>query len=143
MIHISATIRKHYFRATVGKNSNNFDSFINHISNIRQMIIFFKDKNQKSRKKHKNYKILNTVLESLETIVINGASTTSVTLSVTGVELKKVPISAGVAGTLSLGYKILLRLTINKHKKYEKVKEKDQQTNKSFDKLYGKSLQKK
>ena len=51
------------------------------------------------------------------------------------------PISAGIAFTLSLGNKVLYKLIINKYNKYKKQYEKDQQTIKSFDKLYRKSLQ--
>ena len=51
------------------------------------------------------------------------------------------PISAGVACTLSLGNTVLHKLIINKHNKYKKQYERDQQTIKSFDKLYRKSLQ--
>ena len=45
------------------KRINDVNSFINHINNIKEMITYFKDKNHKSKKKYKNYKILNTVLE--------------------------------------------------------------------------------
>ena len=51
------------------------------------------------------------------------------------------PISAGIACTLSLGNKILHKLIINKYNKYKKLYERDQLTIKSFDKLYRKSLQ--
>ena len=51
------------------------------------------------------------------------------------------PISAGIACTLSLSNKILHKLLINKYNKYKKQYERDQQTIKSFDKLYRKSLQ--
>ena len=61
------------------------------------MITYFKDKNQKSEKKNKNYKTLNTILESVDSIVIIGATSTSITLSVTGVGLIILPISAGFA----------------------------------------------
>ena len=105
------------------------------------MITYFKNKNHKSKKRYKNYKTLNTILESVDTIVIIGSTTTSVTLSVTGVGLIVVPISAGVAWTLSLGNKILHKLILNKYNKYKKQYERDQQTIKSFDKLYRKSLQ--
>ena len=50
------------------------------------------------------------------------------------------PISAGIARTLSLGNKILHKLIINKNNKYKKQYEIDQKTIKSFDKLYRKSL---
>ena len=120
---------------------NDVNSFNNHINNIKQMIIYFKDKNHKTKKKSKNYKTLNTVLESLDSIVIIAATATSITLSVTGVGFNILPISAGIGCTLSLGNKILHKLIINKYNKYKKQYERDQNTIKSFDKLYRKSLQ--
>ena len=51
------------------------------------------------------------------------------------------PISAGIACGISLGNKILHKLIINKYNKYKKQYERDQNTIKSFDKLYRKSLQ--
>ena len=123
------------------KKINDVNSFNNHINNIKEMITFFKDKNHKSKKKYKNYKTLNTVLESVDSIVIIGATSTSITLSVTGVGLIILPISAGIACTLSLGNKVLHKLIKNKYNKYKKIYERDQNTIKSFDKLYRKSLQ--
>ena len=102
------------------------------------MIAYSKDKNNKSKKRYKNYKTLNTVLESVNSIVIIGATSTSITLSVTGVGLNILPISAAIADTLSLGNKVLHKLIINKYMKYKKQYERDQQTIKSFDKLYRK-----
>ena len=105
------------------------------------MITYFKDKNNKSKKRYKKYKTLDTVLESVDSIVIIGATSTSITLSVTGIGLIVLPISAGIACALSLGNKILHKLIINKYNKYKKQYERDQNTIKSFDKLYRKSLQ--
>ena len=123
------------------KKINNINSFNNHIYNIKEMINYFKDKNNKSKKKYKNYRTLNTILESADCIVIIAATSTSITLSVTGIGLIVLPISAGIACGLSLGNKILHKLIINKYNKYKKHYERDQQTIKSFDKLYRKSLQ--
>ena len=105
------------------------------------MITYFKDKNHKSKKRYKNYKTLNTVLESVDSIVIIAATSTFITLSITGIGMIVLPISAGIACTLSLGNKMLHKLIINKYNKYKKQYERDQQTIKSFDKLYRKSLQ--
>ena len=123
------------------KRINDINSFNNHISNIKEMITYFKDKNNKSKKRYKNYKTLNTVLESVDSIVIIAATSTSITLSVTGIALIVLPISAGIACALSLGNKILHKLIINKYNKYKKQYERDQNTIKSFDKLYRKSFQ--
>ena len=120
---------------------NNINSFNNSINNIKEMITYFKDKNNKSKKRYKNYKTLNTILESVDSIVVIGATSTSITLSVPGFGLIILPISAGIACALSLGNKILHKLIINKYHKYKKQCERDQQTIKSFDKLYKKSLE--
>ena len=123
------------------KKINDVNSFNNHINNIKEMITYFKDKNNKSKKKYKNYKTLNTVLESIDSIIIIGATSTSITLSVTGIGLIVLPISAGIVCGLSLGNKILHKIIIIKYNKYKKQYERDQNTIKSFDKLYRKSLQ--
>ena len=123
------------------KKINDVNSFNNHVNNIKEMITYFKDKNNKSKKKYENYKTLNTILESVDSIVIIGATSTSISLTITGVGLIILPISAGVACTLSLGNKILHKLIMNKYNKYKKQYERDQNTTKSFDKLYRKSLQ--
>ena len=122
------------------KKINDVNSFNNHISNIKEMITYFKDKNNKSKKKYKNYKTLNTILESVDSIVIIGATSTSITLSITGIGLIGLPISAGIACGLSLGNKVLHKLIINIYNKHKKQYERDQNTIISFDKLYRKSL---
>ena len=123
------------------KKLNDVNSFNNHISNIKEMITYFKDINNKSKKRYKNYKTLNTILESVDSIVIIGATSTSITLSITGIGLIILPISAAIACGLSIGNKVLHKIIINKYNKYKKQYERDQQTIKSFDKLYRKSLQ--
>ena len=123
------------------KKINDVNNFNNHISNIKEMITYFKDKNNKSKKRYKNYKTLNTKLESVDSIVIIAATSTSITLSVTGVGSIVLPISAGIACGLSLGNTVLHKLIIKKYNKCKKQYERDQNTIKSFDKLYRKSLQ--
>ena len=80
-------------------------------------------------------------MESVDTIVSIEATSASITLSIIGIALIILPISAGIACTQSIGNKLLHWLIINKCNKYKKQYEKDRQTNKSFDKLYRKSLQ--
>ena len=123
------------------KKINDISSFNNWINNIKEMITSFKDKNNKSKKRSKNYKTLNTILESVDSIVIIATTSTSITLSITGFGLIILPISAGIACTLSSGNKVLHKLIINKYNKYKKQQERDQQTIKYFDKSYRKSLQ--
>ena len=140
-LYLSAPLENIVLEQRLEKKSNDVNSFINHLNNIKELITYFKDKNHKSKKRCKNYKALNTVLESVDSIVIIRATSTSVTVSITGIGLIVLLKSAGIACTLSLGNKVLHKLIINKYNKYKKQYEKDQQTIKSFDKLYRKTLQ--
>ena len=99
-----------------------------------------KTKNINQKKRYEKYKTLNTLLESVDTIVVIGATSTSITLSITAIGLIILLISAGIACTLSLGYKVLHKLIMSKYNEYKKRYERDQQTIKSFGKLYRKSL---
>ena len=94
-----------YPSARLEKKINNVYSLNNHINNNEGMILYFKDKNSKSKKRYKFYKTLNAVLESIDSTVIIGATATSITLSITGINLIVLPIPAGIACTLSLGNK--------------------------------------
>ena len=123
------------------KKLNDVNSFNNHINNIKEMITCFKDKNNMSKKKYKNYKTLNTVLQSIDSIVIIAATSTSITLSITGFGLIILPLSAGIVCGLSLDNKVLHKVIINKYNKHKKQCKRDQNTFKSFDKLSKKSLQ--
>ena len=137
----SAPMEKTDLEQRLEKKINDVNSFNNHINNIMEMITYFKDKNNESKKRYKNYKTINTILESIESVFIIGATSTSITLSITGVGLIFSPISAAIACTLSLGKKVLHKLIRNKNNKYKKQYQRDQQTIKPFDKLYRKSLQ--
>ena len=97
------------------------------------MITYFKDKNNKSKNRYKNYK-------TIDSIVIIGATSISTTLSITGVGLIILPKSPGSAGTLPLGNKVLHKIIINKYNKYKKLYKRDQLTIRTFDKLCRKSL---
>ena len=118
----SAPLENFDLEQRLEKKINDVNSFNNHINNIKEMITFFKDKNNKSKKRYKNYKTLNTILESIDSNVIIGATSTSISLSITGVGLIILPISAGIACTLSLGNKVLHKLIINKYNKKNNMK---------------------
>ena len=97
----------------LGEKKNDVNSFNNHINNIKEMIQYFIDKMHKLKKRYKNYKIPNSILESVDSIVIIATTSTSITLSFTGIGLIVLPISAGIACTLSLGNKVLHKLIVN------------------------------
>ena len=105
------------------------------------MITYIKDKNNKSENRYKKYKTLTTILKSFDTIVIIATTSSSITLSLTGIGLITIPISTATACGLLVGNKILYAIIINKYNKYKKLYEKDQQTIKTFDNKYRKSLQ--
>ena len=123
------------------KKIKDVNSFNNHINNIKEMITYFKDKNYKSEKKYKKYKTITTILKSFYSIVIIATTSSSITLSLTGIGLLMIPISTATTCGLSIGNKVLYEIIVNKYNKYKKLYERDQQTIKSFDKLYRKSLQ--
>ena len=62
-------------------------------------------------------------------------------MSLTRNTLIVIPTSTATACGLSISKKVIYEVIINKYNKYKKQYEKDQQTIKSFDKLYRKSLQ--
>ena len=117
----SAPLESNDLEQRLDKKINDVNSYNNHINNIKGMITFFKDKNNKSKKRYKNYKTPNTVLESIDSIVIIGATSISITLSVNGVDLVILPKSVGIACTLSLGNKVLQKISKKKYRKYKKT----------------------
>ena len=106
------------------------NSFSNSINNIKEMITYFGDKNHKSKIEDKNFRNLNTILKSVDSVV-----------NITAFRLIILPISAGIACGLSLGNKMLYEIVMKTYSKNIKQNEEDQQTNKPFDKLYTKSVQ--
>ena len=105
------------------------------------MITYFKDKKNKSKKKYRKYKTIFTILKSFDTFVIIATTSSSFTLSLTGIGSIAIPISSATACGLSNGNKFFYEIVINKSNKYKKQNEKDQKTIKSFDKFYRKVLQ--
>ena len=103
----SAPLEKIDHEQRLKKKINDVNGFNNHINNIKKMIKYFKIKTINQKRIKKNYKTLNTILESIDSIVIIGATSNSITLSITGIALMILPISASIACTLSLGGKIL------------------------------------
>ena len=125
-LYASAPLENFDLEQRLERKLNDVTSFKNHINNVKEMITYFKDKNNISKKRYKNYKTLNTILESVDTIVIIGVTATSITLSITSIGLLVLPILAAIACTLSLGNNVLHKLIINKYNKYKKQYEKDQ-----------------
>ena len=129
----SATLEKKDSKQRLEKKLNDVNSFNNSITNIKEMITYFKDNDKKSKKKYKKFKILTTILKSSDTFVIIATTSSSIRLSLTGMGLVATPISTATALGLSIVKKVIYENIINKYKNYKKQYEKDQQTIKSFD----------
>ena len=100
------------------------------------MITYFKDKNNESKKNYKKHKTITTILKSFDTFLIIATTSSSITLSLAGIGLIRIPISTATACGVSIGKKVIYELIINKDNKYKKQYERDQQTITSFDKLF-------
>ena len=83
------------------------------------MITSFKNKDHKSKKSYGKYRTLTSIKESVDIVVTYGETTTSVTLSFTGVGLFVVSISSGNASALSLGNNLLHNIILNKYNLYK------------------------
>ena len=70
------------------------NSFNNSNKNNKEMNTYSKDKNYESKKKYKNYKTLNTILDSVDSFIIIGATLESIILSVTCIGLTVLITSA-------------------------------------------------
>ena len=119
----SAPIENIDIEQRLEKKINDVKKFTNHINNIKEMIAYFKDENNKSKKKCKKYKTLTTILKSFDTFVIIATTSSSITLSLTGIGLIAIPISTATACGLSIGNKVLYEIIINKFNKCKKLNE--------------------
>ena len=81
----------------IEKRLSDVISLNNHMSKIKEMITYFKDRNNKSKKRFKNYKMLTRILKSFDAIVIIATSPSSITSRFTGIGLIVIPISTGIA----------------------------------------------
>ena len=120
---------------------NDVYSFNNSNNNIKEMIAYFKVKNNKSKKKLKKNKTFTTILKSIDTFVSIATRSISIMLSFTGIGLLDIPISFATACELSIGIKVIKEINITKYKNNRKHYEQDQQTIKCSEKLYRNSLQ--
>ena len=121
------------------KKVNHLNSFNNSINNKKEKITYFKGKNHESKKKLK--KKLTTILKPIDTFVNIATTSSSFTLSLTGIGLRATVISSSIACGLTIGSKVIYGIILQKYNKYKKQYEKDGQTIKSSDKLYRKFLQ--
>ena len=87
---------------------------INHINNIEEMITYFEDKNNKSKKKYKKHRTVTTILKSFDNFVIIATASSSTNFSLNGIGLIVIPTSTATACGLSIGNKVLYEIILNK-----------------------------
>ena len=117
----SAPLENNDLEQRLEKKLMDVNSFDNHISNIKEMITYFKDKNNKSKNIYKKYKTITTILKSFDTFVFIAMTSSSIALSHTGISSIVIPIPTATACGLSFGNKVLYEIIINKYKKYKKL----------------------
>ena len=83
------------------------NSFNDSIQNIKVIQNFYYHEAKKYKKKSKTYKIINSLIQSIDEVLLLGVSSTAITLSVTGVGLVVVPIAIGIGAGVSIISKIL------------------------------------
>ena len=85
--------------------------------------------------------MLTTILKPFDTLVILVSTSSSITLSFTGIGLIVIPILTGIACGLESSKNVILKIVVQKYIKYKERSQKDPQKIKSFDKLFRKSLE--
>ena len=81
---------------------------------------YIKNRNRKSLKKGKKYKTLTTTLKLFDTFAIIAITSSSITLSLTEVGLKAIPVSTATAWLLSISNEVIYGIIIKKYNKYKK-----------------------
>ena len=119
----SAPLQKKNFdlEQTLEKKHNDEKSFNKSKNNNKEMITYFKDKNNQSEKKCEEHETLSTALKSFDTIVIIATTSSSITLSLTGFGLNAIPISTVTASEISAGNEVIYERVVQKFKKIQKT----------------------
>ena len=82
------------------------NSFNNSIQNISLMMKYYELEEENYKKKYTKYKLINNLINSTDGLIIIGITSASVTLSITGVGIIVVPITAGVGCATDILVKI-------------------------------------
>ena len=95
------------------------NSFNNSIQNISLMRKYYELEENKYKKKDTEYKLINNLINSTDGLIIIGTTSASVTLSITGVGIIVVPITAGVGCATGILVKICSRYLKKKEQNYK------------------------
>ena len=103
----SAPLENKNLKQRLEKKVKIVNGYYDQINNNKEMITYFKDENNKSKKNYKNSKTLTTISESFDIFVIIATTSSSITLSLSGIGLIAIPISTATACGLSIGNEVI------------------------------------
>ena len=95
------------------------NSLNNSIQNISLMIKYYEMEVNEYRKKYTKYKLINNIINSTHGLIIEGTTSVSVTLSITGVGIFVVPITTGVGCATGILVKICSSYLKKKEQNYK------------------------
>ena len=95
------------------------NSFNNFVQNISLMMKYYEMEEKKYKQKYTKYKLINNIINSLDGIIVIGTTSASVTVSVTGVGIIVVPITAGVGCAIGILVKICSSYLKKKEQNYK------------------------
>ena len=116
------------------------NSFNNSIQNISLMMKYYEIEENKYKKKYNKYKLINNIINSTDGLIIIGTTSASITLSITGVGIIVVPITAGVGCATGILVKICSSYLKKKEQSYKFKYAIIQKTLDDFRRLYTTSL---
>ena len=120
--------------------SQKVNSFNNSIQNISLMMKYYEMEEKKYKQKYNKYKLINNIINSTDSLIVIGTTSASITLSITGVGIIVVPITAGVGCVTGILVKICSSYLKKKEQKYKLKYAIIQKTLDDFRQLYVTSL---
>ena len=103
----------------INKQLAKVSSFNNSIQNISLMMKYYEMEEKKYKQKYTKHKLINNLSNSLDGIIVIGTTSASVTLSITGVGIIVVPITAGVGCATGILVKICSSYLKKKEQSYK------------------------
>ena len=104
------------------------------------MMKYYEMEENKYKQKYNKYKLINNLINSLDSIILIGTTSASISLSITGVGIIVVPIAAGVGCTTGILVKICSSYLKKKEQNYKLKYTIIQKTLDDFRQLYVASL---
>ena len=95
------------------------NSFNNSIQNISLMMKYYELEEKKYNQKYTKYKLINNLINSLDGIIVIERTSASISLSITGVGIIVVPITAGVGCATGILVKICSSYLKKKEQNYK------------------------